>query len=186
MHMHHLPFYAIFSTAVYFGVSMVKSGGAKIPEKLESEIQDLAPNKQPLWQRFLGEGLRNLHDTKAIKKQPAKTQVVLRNKKMPAVFLCTSPPIGIGILDSHPHRSCFRTQGRPRSCHQGGDARTKASQSCQSSKPGGEQRRCTAAGLEPIDDFGDVGLRQLRPDPSSCVAAAARCQLAESEDCQFC
>ena len=35
------------------------------------------------------------------------------------------------------------------------------------------------------DDFGDVGLSQLRPDPSSCVAAAARCRLAESEDCQI-
>ena len=42
--MHHPPFYAIFSTAVYFGVGMVKSGGAKLPEKLESEIPDLAPN----------------------------------------------------------------------------------------------------------------------------------------------
>ena len=32
------------------------------------------------------------------------------------------------------------------------------------------------------DDFGGVGLRQLLPDPSSCVAAAARCRLAEFED----
>ena len=40
-------------------------------------------------------------------------------------------------------------------------------------------------GLSPIDDFGDVGLPLLLPDPSSCVAAAARCRLPESEDCQF-
>ena len=40
--MHHPPFYAIFSTVV--NLVRVKSGGAKLPEKLESEIPDLAPN----------------------------------------------------------------------------------------------------------------------------------------------
>ena len=38
---------------------------------------------------------------------------------------------------------------------------------------------------EQSDDFGGVELRLLLPDPSSYVAAAARCRLAESEDCQI-
>ena len=46
-------------------------------------------------------------------------------------------------------------------------------------------RRRSSPSSGQSDDFGGVELRLLLPDPSSCVAAAARCRLAESEDGQI-